>query len=543
MNLLTDMSMSGRLRRLAGVALLGMVVAIVVGLFGYHGALMDARMRKTQSLVESAWGVMAHFQELEAKGTLTREQAQLQAKETLRALRYEGKEYFWINDYQPKVVMHPFKPKLEGQDVSSMKDAAGKKLFIAFVDEVRKNKEGFVDYLWPKPGQEEPVPKISYVKGFEPWQWIVGSGIYIDDVSGAFWRGAMMQLPGVLLLMGLFTWVAMKTVRFTTSSLGAEPWQVVEVAEQIASGNLKVAVPEAPAGSVMDSMRKMQLGVTEMVWAIGQSASTLGDAATNLGEIMRDVSDAAQEASNATSATAASVQEMSASIEHISGSARESEGDSLKTTSLAANGETLVGNARTAMEGIASTVQRSTGEIERVAARSREIGGIVNVIKDIAAQTNLLALNAAVEAARAGEQGRGFAVVADEVRNLAVSTTQATGQITKMITTMQSDTDAAVVGMAAANPQVEKGAKLAADTARSLREISAGANNTLQRIRDVAAATREQSETSSHIADNLQHIAEKVDNAAQGMTDANEQVGRIQELSNDLRRAVARFHL
>jgi len=379
------------------------------------------------------------------------------------------------------------------------------------------------------------------VKGFEPWRWIVGSGIYIDDVEAAFLRGVLLQVPGVLLLLGVFTWLALRTERFIRGSLGAEPSEVVAIAEEIAGGNLKVEVRVAPAGSVMDSMRRMRDGIVGMVAAIGQSADVMGEAAVSLVGIMEQVNDAAREASDATSATAASVEEMSASIEHISGNARDTENDSLKTTSLAATGESLVGNARAAMETIAETVQHSTEEITKLAARAREVGGIVNVIKDIAAQTNLLALNAAVEAARAGEQGRGFAVVADEVRNLAVSTTQATGQITKMISTIQSDTDAAVQGMAGANPQVEKGAKLAADTARSLREISDGANVTLKRIREVAVSTREQSDTSSHIAENLQLIAEKVDNAAQAMADANEQVARIQELAAELRDAIGRF--
>jgi len=159
MKWLTDSSVQARLRRLTGVALIGMLLAIAVGLLSYHQSLMDARTRKTQSLVEAAWGVLAHYHQLETDGKLTREQAQLQAKETLRGLRYEGQEYFWINDYQPVIIMHPMKPKLEGQDVSNLKDPEGKRLFVAFVEEVTRHQEGFVDYLWPKPGQEKPVPK------------------------------------------------------------------------------------------------------------------------------------------------------------------------------------------------------------------------------------------------------------------------------------------------------------------------------------------------------------------------------------------------
>lgn len=146
---------------------------------------MTAREKATRQHVEVAHGVLTSAHALETSGKLTRDEAQRLARDTVAALRYDGKEYFWINDMHPRVVMHPIKPELDGQDVSATKDPNGLALFAAFVDQVRREGQGFVAYQWPRPGAVEPVDKLSYVKGFAPWGWVIGSGIYIDDLRHA----------------------------------------------------------------------------------------------------------------------------------------------------------------------------------------------------------------------------------------------------------------------------------------------------------------------------------------------------------------------
>lgn len=149
---------------------------------------MQARADATRQHVEIAHGILVQSHAKEAAGKLSREQAQLLAMETIAALRYDGSEYFWINDMHPRVVMHPIKPELNGKDVSETKDPNGVPLFKAFVAKVRESGKGFVAYQWPKPGKDNPVEKLSYVQGFEPWGWVVGSGIYVGDVREAAQR-------------------------------------------------------------------------------------------------------------------------------------------------------------------------------------------------------------------------------------------------------------------------------------------------------------------------------------------------------------------
>ncbi len=187
------------------VALGAMVLIAALALVHERSSLMEDRKIKTRHLVESAYGILARFRSLQQAGELTEDQAKRSALETIRNMRYGGSEYFWINDLQQRMVMHPMMPELDGKDLSDFKDPNGKRLFVAFVDIVKKNGEGYVDYLWPKPGFTQPVPKISYVKGFAPWGWVIGSGIYLDDVGRIFWdrmRWQMGIIAVAILLLG-----------------------------------------------------------------------------------------------------------------------------------------------------------------------------------------------------------------------------------------------------------------------------------------------------------------------------------------------------
>jgi len=195
------------------------------------------------------------------------------------------------------------------------------------------------------------------------------------------------------------------------------------------------------------------------------------------------------------------------------------------------------------MNAIATSISGAAERIGTLVARANEIGTIAGVIKDIAAQTNLLALNAAIEAARAGEQGRGFAVVADEVRGLAERTAAATVQIEQMIGAIQGDTEHAVQAMETAKPQVHRGVELVDGAARSLREIRQGATDTLARVRDVANATREQSTASTAIAQQVEEIAQMVDHTSASVKQTATAAAELERTAERLGEMVRRFRV
>jgi methyl-accepting chemotaxis protein len=204
------------------ISVIGLVLVGAVGLYRLHGALLEDRMIKTRNLAEVAQGVIVRYHARAQAGELSEADAKRLALADLEGLRYDEKEYFWVNDMGPVMLMHPFAKQLVGKDLSENKDPNGKRLFIEMVNVVKQSGAGFVDYLWPKPGLQDPVPKISYVKGFAPWGWIVGTGIYIDDVDTIFRQmlianGSIIAIV-ILLLLGL-SWVMVRSVTLPLTAL------------------------------------------------------------------------------------------------------------------------------------------------------------------------------------------------------------------------------------------------------------------------------------------------------------------------------------
>lgn len=164
------------------------VIPVLLYVFYYllpaiEDKLIQEKRDKTQNVVQVAAGVLRFYHNLAQKGELTTEEAQHKALTQVNTLRYSESDYFWINDLEPKMIMHPVKPELNGKYLGDLKDPAGKRLFVEFANVCKKQGSGFVDYLWPKPGFEKPIPKVSYVTLFPEWNWVIGSGIYIEDVQ------------------------------------------------------------------------------------------------------------------------------------------------------------------------------------------------------------------------------------------------------------------------------------------------------------------------------------------------------------------------
>ncbi|RZJ46903.1 MAG: HAMP domain-containing protein [Brevundimonas sp.] len=174
---------------LLGVA--GLLILLGLSLMQLNTALRGEVADRTQKTVEVAHSVVAHYYAQQTAGLMTEAEAQNAAKATLKSLRYGGEDYFWINDMHPNMVMHPTNPKLDGTDISGNTDADGVRMFQQMADVVRANGEGFVSYQWNKPGQEQASPKISFVKGFAPWGWVIGSGVYTDEIVGLVARAAL----------------------------------------------------------------------------------------------------------------------------------------------------------------------------------------------------------------------------------------------------------------------------------------------------------------------------------------------------------------
>ncbi len=477
------------------------------------GELMQARRTSTRQHVEIAHGVLQWAHGLEAAG-LPREQAQAQARQAISALRYEGQEYFWINDMQPRVVMHPIKPALDGKDVGDLKDPNGLHLFKAFVDEVRKNGKGFVAYQWPKPGSETPVEKISYVMGFEPWGWVIGSGIYIDDLK-AMERAHITKVAGVvavtLLLAGYlflcFYRVMEGGINETRRHLRA-----------MTDGDLTTSPSpwgRDEAAQLMRNLAEMQESLRQMVLRVRHSSDQIVHSSDEIASGALDLSARTEQA-------AANLEQSASSMEEISATVRTSADHTAEASTLARQ------NAETASDG-GRVMQEVVQTMEGIRTSSARISDIIGTIDGIAFQTNILALNAAVEAARAGEQGRGFAVVASEVRMLAQRSADAAKEIKTLIS--------------GSVEQVEAGTAIVRRAGETIENIVEGSRRVDTLLGEVATGSREQSLGISQIGQAVQELDRATQQNAALVEETAAAAASMKQQAGGLAAEVARFML
>lgn len=226
------MSVSKKLWLMIAIAIAAILVVLVAGLLSKRASMVEDRQNATRYVVEAAWGVIAALDKRAETGEITKDEAQRLAIAQLKTMRYDEKEYFWINDMQPRMVMHPTKPEMDGKDLTESKDPTGKVLFMEMVGAVRASGGGFVHYMWPRPGSDNPIPKISYVKGYQPWGWVVGSGVYADDIDAVIlqeiWRSGLLAL----LVIGIMAVFANLLARNIARRIG----QAAEVAIAVAHG-------------------------------------------------------------------------------------------------------------------------------------------------------------------------------------------------------------------------------------------------------------------------------------------------------------------
>jgi len=192
MKLLRAISINQRLWIQTGLMITGLVVILMFALLQIRTMLMEEKITQVRTLVESARGIAQHFQKGVVSGELSLDDARKAALAVMRDLRYDDDNYFWVMDLgDNRMLMHPIKPELIGTDSSKTQDSNGKRLFAEILDQARTEGEGIIDYVWPKPGSSTPIPKIAYFHRLRDWNWVIATGIYIDDVDAQFWSNVV----------------------------------------------------------------------------------------------------------------------------------------------------------------------------------------------------------------------------------------------------------------------------------------------------------------------------------------------------------------
>ena len=318
--------------------------------------------------------------------------------------------------------------------------------------------------------------------------------------------------------------------------------ELTGAAESIAANDLTVQIePKSEKDVLGKSLKAMVTNLIGMVRKLGENATQLVSAATEIASTSEQMSRGSKDQSEQVAQISTAVEEMSATIVESSKNAGDATDGSKKASETAEDGGKVINETIEGMNRIAGVVRESSDNINKLAASADQIGEIIGVIDDVADQTNLLALNAAIEAARAGEQGRGFAVVADEVRKLAERTAKATGEITDMIKALQQGTQDSVASMEAGTKEVDAGRELADKAGTSLTEIVNGSQRVMDMIQQIATATEEQSTAAEQISKNVENVASVAKESATGAEQAAAAAEELNRNAEGLKQIVAQF--
>lgn len=506
-----------------------------------EGKILEEKKEGLKNLVESCVNLVAQYDARVKAGEFPLEEGQKRAELETKNLLYGKAGYLWINDMHPTMIMHPTQPSLDGKDLSDYKDPNGKFLFVEFVKVCKEKGEGFVEYMWPKPGATNPVAKVSYVKAYRPWGWIIGTGAYLDGVAAEISILRWKIMAGFVALGLIIAAFAVPVARRITRPLK----QINAAVERIAGGDLSVRLNDETShneiGTLARNVDRMVQSFSGVIGGILASSHRVVSTVEIMKSKIEKTASGAQDQSAQATQVATSAEEMSQTITDIARNAQAASTTSSEAMEVAEEGKKIAGGAVHSVNTVNEATAQLAAMVGRLNGKVGEIGNIVNVIEEIADQTNLLALNAAIEAARAGDQGRGFAVVADEVRKLAERTIGATAEISQKVKAVENESQQTSKSMEQATEKVTEATGYIRQVGDSLARIVEGVQRARDEITQMATAVEEQSATSEEIARNVERTSVIAQEIGRTTAEVMYEVHGLTEVAAQLNASVGEF--
>ena len=436
-------------------------------------------------------------------------------------MRYGDSGYFWVNDLKAVIIEHPVKPELNGKDLSKLQDKNGLYVFSEFVKTANKQGNGYVDYVWPKPGSDTPEGKVSYVELFKPWGWIVGTGAYKQDLiesikpkikkieeeaSENIQTIIFNVVSSAIIILVIFMGAVYFLIRngITQHIVNLEEVMCNISRDKDLTIKIDTNTPKEISqiglafNSLIESLNKL---IYEARTGAIENASVSQELSTTSHVVSKNVSTSVSIIKETTESTANMINEIMRAVE-----------DSKASKEEILQASNMLNDARQEIIDLTTKVQRSAEsevdlahKIEALSQDSEQVKDILSVISDIADQTNLLALNAAIEAARAGEHGRGFAVVADEVRKLAERTQKSLSEINATINLIVQATHSASDSMSLNSKQMEELAVVSTNVENKI-------NTTTDIVNKATLASDKSVEDFEKAGNHMEHISKKIDN-------------------------------
>ncbi|CAH6806168.1 Methyl-accepting chemotaxis protein [Vibrio chagasii] len=526
---LSNLSIKSKLASIVVLSVVLLVMASTFNLMQQRASSMEERQDKLSAQVETAVSLAGYY--YNQRSVLGEEVAKERALQAIKTLRYDNTNYFWILNQQLNIISHPLKPELNGTNAGNLKDGAGKHHWREMVTISRSPQEkGFLDYQWMSP-QGELKDKISYVQLFPEWNWIIGSGILVADIQEAFYALALKEGMVAVVLSGLLF-----AMGYAISNNIIVPLnKLIDNTHKIADGDLRVR---------MNMTRKDELGdmshqIDTMLDKLQTTLRTANESADLSSNMASHIAQASEEAATSVNSQHAQLEllstamtEMSATISDVAMNAENTAASTNKVVDHANQNDENMQVTATTISQVSENISTANNLVRDLQSGVTEISQVVGVIRDVSEQTNLLALNAAIEAARAGEQGRGFAVVADEVRNLASRTQNSTNEVQSTIEKLTQQAERTFNAMQSSNEKVDHSVVASNETRQQLDVIVNELHNANDMVSQIAAASEQQSTVATEMSESVTGIhlaANEVLQASQSLAEDSQKMANTTE--------------
>ncbi len=540
------MKLSVKAGALVALILVSFLMLMIVGLTTLRIASSDDNKARVEQLFKSTYNIITEMEAYVADGKMPEAQAKELATQLLRQNKYHQSEYVYVADENLNFVATPLDPQLHGTSFHEFKDGKGNSVGKLLEAAVKSNPNGIAEYHWTQKQADGSIEdKLSIARKTPKWGWYVGTGIGFAEVEARFWASAKWQVVICLVLTAGLALLLFWSTRKLLDDLGGEPEQVLRLVRKIAAGDLTgKTTPEncaARPDSIYGSMVQLRQSMANIIGSIDKSVEQLRKETQDANSRTQEIDQTFDNQRTEIEMVATAMTQMSSSSQTVADSASAAAQSTNEADQQGMRAHEIVESAVTSIEALASQIDEASAVITELGNDVSNIVSVLNVIRSIADQTNLLALNAAIEAARAGEQGRGFAVVADEVRNLAKRTQDSTTEIQSMIEKLESGSVRGVATMEQSKDSSIGTVSQTQEAAEALNQIAQALSAITDMNNHIATAADEQNKVGDDISRRINMIAESSHDAAELAHSGRHATQTLIQLTDELEQLLTHF--
>lgn len=528
---------------LSGIILIALLALTATGLWTLRVASNFDNKERVTELFRSAYSILSEVEKMVVDGTLEEEQAKSIATRLLRNNIYKDNEYVYVADENMTFVATPLDPELHGTSFHDFKDGNGNSVGQLIQDVLGRKTGQIVEYTWTQKQADGSIEsKLSIAQKTPKWGWVVGTGIGFNEVNARFWATAQWQLVLCLAIAGAILAVLVFSIRRMLTLLGGEPQEVRKAVQEVANGTIQTSFSsKPPQGSIYEAVQQMSQSLAQLVGNLDGSMHALRNELASVESRSATIAQLTDSQQQSTAMIATAMTEMASSANNVADSASDTARNTEEADKQSQHTQHLIHNTVDNIQGLASQLGTASKAVADLDSDVNNIVKVLDVIGDIAEQTNLLALNAAIEAARAGEQGRGFAVVADEVRNLAGRTQDSTKEIQLMINNLQQGSRNAISTMEICAETSESTVEESQNASAALQQIVIALESITQMSHQIATAAAEQTQVSDDISQRINMIEDSGNQLSSVVTESHNSTQSLTQLANELENWVSKF--